>query len=325
MTVKITSDISVTDIPALQYNDYSIYRKKVAPIISSNEYKRWILTDGVKAVVARSNKEIIGQMWAHPIKIFQNGVLLKQRFFWVHNIKVHPSWQNKGIFRQIEEYYRKKLLSEEVHRFFLIESKNTRMRLLANKLKLFPGVNVSGAVLFRYFTFPRIKKPKPLEIVKSHTIPKLLRYHVKKHKKYWVPHFSWDTSPEWFSFYFRKQLICILQVSRPIHPTQGRFIHKFPILLKTLQIRYLSIPFDEREVQPSITRSIFTTLFHTYPQINTLVFTLSPSLLSQFLGFPKFLFFLRKFILYSTTNDPDLIQNNLDFHSSFILLNDDKG
>jgi hypothetical protein len=324
MTLKITSNISVTDIPTLLKNDFSIYRDKIAPIISSSDYKRWILTEGVYAVVARNNEEILGQMWAHPLEIYQNNELIKKRFFWIHNIKIHPAWQNKQIFRQIMDHYRKKIFSENDDRLFLISSNNTRMRFLARKLKLFPVANVSGVILLRFLASPRKIKSSPLEIVKSHTVPKFWKNHVSKRKNYWIPQFSWDDSPEWFSVYFRNQLICMFQVTRPIHPTQGRFISKFPILLHTLQIRYLSIPSDVLKLHPSITRSIFSNLFQIFPHINALVFSVNPIILSQLLHLPRFFFLSRNYILYSTTKDPDLIHKNLDFNSSYTQLNHDK-
>ncbi|MFX0125659.1 MAG: GNAT family N-acetyltransferase [Candidatus Hodarchaeota archaeon] len=323
MSIKITSNISVADIPSLLQNDYSIYREKIAPIISSSEYTRWVLTEGVQAVVARDNKEIIGQMWAHPIEIYQNYELIKKRFFWIHNIKIHPNWQNKGIFKQIVDFYLTKVFSENDHCLFLINTSNKRMRFLARKLKLFPVLNVSGVILFRYFVSLGTTKFPPLKIVKSHIAPKFWLNHALKHKKFWIPHFSWDTSPEWVSFYFRNQPICTFQITRPIHQTQGRFIHKFPILFHSLQIRYFSILPDILKLHPSITRSIFTSMFHAFPQIDTLVFTLNPRILSKLLHIPRFAFPSRKFILFSTIKDSELIQNNLDFHPSFILLDNE--
>ena len=83
MTINVSTEISVTDIPFLLQNDFSIYKKQIAPIISRKQYKQWILTKGVFAVIARNNNEIIGQMWAHPLQIYQNSVPIKNHFFWI--------------------------------------------------------------------------------------------------------------------------------------------------------------------------------------------------------------------------------------------------
>jgi len=289
MTVKISSNISIEDIPSLLQNDYSLYRNRIAPVISSNQYKQWLSTKGVHTVVARKNKEIIGQLWAHPLEIFRNNEPINLPFFWVHNIKVDPAWQNKGIYKQIAAHFKKECVSNEAQNLFLINAKNTKMQNIARKTELYPILSVSATILFRYFFFPRTKQAIPLKIIKSHSPPKFWKNFVFKEQKYWVPRLSWDNYPVWFSFYFRNRLMCILQVTQPIHPVQGRKINKFPLLLHTGQIRYFSIFNHLLKVHPSIARSIFTSIFRILPQTNVLISTLNPVFLPKLLSFPRLL------------------------------------
>jgi hypothetical protein len=320
MSINVSSDISVTDIPLFLQNDFAIYKKQIAPIISPKQYKQWISTKGACAVVARNNNEIIGQMWAHPLQIYQNSVPINNQFYWMHNIKVHPAWQNRGIYKEIENYYYRNVHSEEDQQFYLINAKNIRMRHLAGKSKLSPVMNVSGAILFRYLFHPRIRKSTLLRITKSFSPPEVWQNLISSQKMFWVPRFSWDNSPVWFSFYFRNQLICVLQVIQPIHPVQGRFISNIPIIFYTTQIRYLSLSPDFLKLSPSIPQSIFTSLFHLFPHINGFIFTLNPVRLAKLLRFPRFLIPSYDFILYSTIKNPEILVNNLDFRQSFLLL-----
>lgn len=323
MTIIISSDISEKDIPFLMQNDYSIYSKKIAPIISSTDYKQWLQTEEVHAVVARDNKEIIGQMWAHPIKLYQNNELTDSQFFWIHNIKIHPAWQNKGIYKEMADYYNEKLFSKDIQPLYLVNSTNTRMRHLAGKSKVFPVLNVFGVILFRYIFFPRTKKITSLKLLKSHNPPESWVDFVLKSNKYWIPRFSWDNLPKWFSFYFKNQLVCVLQVTQPIHPVQGRLINKFAITLQTAQIRYFLLSNNFLKSRPQIIRSILATLFRLYPQVNAFICTLNPAELSKLLHLPRFLIPTQNFILYSTTKNPELISNNLDFQEKANVLNFD--
>ncbi|MFX1507716.1 MAG: GNAT family N-acetyltransferase [Promethearchaeota archaeon] len=318
MTINISSEISITDIPNLLRIDHSIYSEKISAIISSNEYKRWISTKGVHTVVARNKNEIIGQLWAHPVRIHQSNTLIRKRFYWIHNIKVHPTWQYKGIFKQIMDHFFENIISEN-DSLLLINRNNQRMRFLAEKMHLHPITSISGVIFSRYFVFRR-SIDYSLNIVKSHRIPKFWLNHVVKHKKFWIPHFSWDISPVWFSFYFKNQLICIFQVTKPIHPIQGRYINKFPIILHTRQVRYLSFPSEGLKVHHSIFRRLFSVLFSTFSRINALVFTLDPINLSRILHLPRFILPSQSFVLYSTSKDSNVIRNQLDFVSQVILL-----
>ncbi|MFX1286483.1 MAG: GNAT family N-acetyltransferase [Promethearchaeota archaeon] len=318
MTFKISSNISIEDIPSLLQNDYSLYQNRIAPIISSNQYKQWLSTKGVHTVVARKDKKIIGQLWAHPLEIFRNNEPINLPFFWVHNIKVDPAWQNKGIYKQMAAYFQKECVSNKAQNLFLINATNTKMLNNARKTELYPVLSVSTTILFRYFFFTRTKQCILMKIIKSRFPPKFWMDFVFKEQKYWVPQLSWDNRPVWFSFYFRNRLMCILQVTQPIHLVQGRKINKFSVLLRTGQIRYFSIFNHLLKVHPSIVRSIFTSIFRILPQTNVLISTLNPVYLAKLLSFPRLLIPSQKFILYSNNKDPKLIQMNLDFQTSFI-------
>ncbi len=324
MTIDISSVISVTDIPLLLHNDFAIYKKQIAPIISGKQYKQWIVTKDVTAVIARNNDEIIGQMWIHPLRLYQNSVPIKNQFFWIHNIKVIPTWQNRGVYKEIEDYYQTNIHSEQDDQLYLIRANNFRMRHLARRAKLLPVLNVYGVILLRYFFSSRITKRIPLNITHSLEPPKVWKNLVFNQKTYWVPRFSWDNSPVWFSFYFKNNLICVLQVTKPIHPVQGRFIGNFPIMLFTAQIRYISLSSDFLKLSPSIPRFIFTILFRFFPHVNGFIFTINPVRLAKLLRFPRFLIPSHDFILYSTTKNPEIIVNNLDFKPSFLQLFSEK-
>lgn len=322
--MEVSSNISVEDIPFLLQNDYSIYRKQIAPIISSNEYKQWLLTEGVHTVVVRKNSEIIGQMWAHPLELYYNNEPINKQFYWIHNIKIHPDWQSKGIYRQIADYCNEQIFSKNVQRLLLVNTSNNRMRHLAIKSNFFPVLSIFGVILFRYFFSPRTTKTIPLKIFKSYAPPESWIDLVLQGKGYWIPRFSWDNSPKWYSFYFNNKLVCVLQVTWPIHRTQGISISKFSIILHTAQIRYFSFSNHFLKLQPSIIRSIFTTLFRIYPRINALICTLNPGILARLLKFPRVLIPSQTFILYSTTGNMELINNNFEFRNSGIILNQGK-
>ncbi|MFX0052258.1 MAG: GNAT family N-acetyltransferase [Candidatus Hermodarchaeota archaeon] len=320
MTVKISSHLSNADIPLLIQNDYSINQKQISPVISEKEYKQWLSTDGVHTVVARTYQEIIGQSWAHPLQPFQNDKPIDKPAFWIHNIKVHPNWQNRGIYQRITEFYNKRIFSQDENRFFLVKTTNNRMRYLAKKTKYIPISKVSIVFLFRYLFSLGQKRQVPLRILRSSKPPEPWTDFVFQKERFWIPQYSWDNSPDWFYFYINHKLICVLQIIRPIHPTQGRSLGKFSILLHTTQIRYFSLHPDVLKLKSPTVRSIFATIFRLFPRINILICTLNVQLLSELLKFPKSFFPRNEFILYSSTKNPNLLYNNLDFQSSFIPL-----
>lgn len=321
MTIEVSSRISIADIPFLIQNDYSINQKQIAPVISGKEYKQWLLTNGVRTVVTRNNQKIIGQSWAHPLQLYQNDKPINERIFWIHNIKVNPTWQNKGIYQEIAEYYRKRIFTEDVERLFLVKTTNNRMRYLANKTKFFPILQISTMFLFRYLFTLSPRKQVPLKISKSIKPPESWTDFVFQNERYWIPRYSWDDSPDWFCFYINQKLICVLQVTRPIHPIQGRFLGKFSLLLHTTQIRYFSLHPNVLKFNPTIVRSIFAAIFRIFPQINVLICTLNAKLLAELLKFPRLFLPRNDFILYSSSKDSYLFQNTLDFQTSFLCLN----
>jgi hypothetical protein len=321
VTIKLKSEISISDIPFLRQNDNSICKTKIAPIISNSEYRQWISTQGVRVVTARNKEEIIGQAWAHPLKLFQNNEPIKEQFFWIHNIKVHPKWQNKGVYRQISDCFDQTIFSRDVQRLLLVNVSNTRMRHLAIKSKFYPIMKIPGIILFRYYFSSKIFRRNPLKIVKSQVPPEFWKLSVLKQNKYWIPQFSWDDSPEWFSFYIKDKLICILQITQPIHPTQGRSMSKLTVKVHTTQIRYLSFTPSFSKLHPSVIRSIFVTLFSFFPNINAFILILNPTIMLRLMRIPRVLISSRAFILYSTTKDPELVNNNLDFQDSLLTLN----
>ena len=320
MTIKISSEISFSDISLLLQNDKSIYRVKTAPILTHSEYRQWISTQGVHVVTAKYKEEIIGQTWAHPLKLYQNNDPIDELFFWIHNIKVHPKWQNKGVYRRITEYYDRHIFSRNIHRLLLVNASNTRMKYLASKANFFPIRYVSGNILFRYYLSSKLFRKIDLKIVRTQNPPKFWKISVFKKNKYWTPKFSWDKSPEWFSFYFEDELICVLQIIQPVHPVQGRSIGKFTFKIHTAQVRYLSFTPSFTNLRPSIVRSIFVSLFRLYPKINALILTLNTTTLTKLLCIPKVFVLSPTFILYSTTKKPELIKENLDFHTSTLKI-----
>ncbi|MFX0185340.1 MAG: GNAT family N-acetyltransferase, partial [Candidatus Hodarchaeota archaeon] len=206
MTVKVSSHISSADIPLLIQNDYSINQKQISPVISEKEYKQWLLTNGVHAVVARTNQKIIGQCWAHPVQLFQNDKPINKPAFWIHNIKVHPHWQNKGIYQRISDYYNKRIFAENENRFILVRTTNNRMRYLARKTGFFPISQVSTVFLFRYLFSIGQKEQVPLRMLKSSKPTESWTDFVFQQERYWIPRYSWDNSPDWFYFYVNHKL-----------------------------------------------------------------------------------------------------------------------
>ncbi|MFX0174032.1 MAG: GNAT family N-acetyltransferase [Candidatus Hodarchaeota archaeon] len=320
MIVKVSSHISNLDIPYLMQNDYSINQKQISPVISEEEYKQWLLTDGVNTVIARTNQKIIGQSWAHPLQLFQNDKPIDKPVFWIHNVKVHPNWQNRGIYQKIAEFYSKRIFSQDENRFILVRTTNNRMRYLAKKTGFFPISKVSIVFIFRYLFLLDQRRQVPLRILRSRKPPESWIDSVFQHERVWIPQYSWDNSPDWFYVYVNQRLICVLQIIRPIHPIQGRSLGKFTIRLHTTQLRYFSLYPDVLKLKSPIVRSLFANIFHLFPQINLLICTLNVKLLTELLKFPKSFFPRNEFILYSSTKDPNLLGNILDYQSSFIPL-----
>jgi hypothetical protein len=321
VTIKISSEISFSDIPLLRQNDKSIYRRKIAPFITNSDYKQWITTQGVNVVTARYKEEIIGQLWVHPLKLYKNNEPINNHLYWVHNIKIHPKWQNKGVYRKITHYYEQNIFSRDDQRLLLVNASNARMRYLASKTHFFPIMLVPGSILFRYYFSSKITKNFPLRVVNSQVPPEFWKLSILKQHKYWIPRFSWDKSPEWFSFYFEDELICVLQIIRPVHPVQGRSISKFTIKLHTRQVRYFSLTPSFLQLQPSLVRSIFNRLFSFFPKVNAFILTMNPKTLTRLLHIPGIFILSPTFILYSTIKDPELINENLDFQASVLILN----
>jgi hypothetical protein len=303
--------------------DDSICRKTFASIVSPRQYSQWLSTGGVHAIAARDSDTIIGQRWAHPLGLYDRNVPVSDSLYWIHNTKVLPTWQNKGVYQQMVGYFDEAFLDSDDTCLFLVSVKNSKMRYLATKMGFSPRLAVCFTVIPRYLFNPKFNRIIRLCVVRSSSPPGPWMNTAFSNRIHWIPRFSWDPSPEWFSFHNGNQLLATFQLAQPVHPVQGRHICAFKVQLYTAQLRYLSCMVDRLKNSPSLVKSIFYTLFKMFPRLHAVVTPVSSSLLAKFLHVPEIFLRSEDYILYSNGTDRSdrwLPGNNLEFFEGIIPL-----
>ncbi|MFX0095815.1 MAG: hypothetical protein ACFFBD_29015 [Candidatus Hodarchaeota archaeon] len=317
MVTRISSQVSISDIPLLMRLDRSVYQKSFAPIVSALQYKEWISTEGTWVTLARSDQQIIGQRWMHPVQIYHNQRPLNKKIYWIHNTKVHPMWQNKGIYQKLVDFDHKASNPKNNQYLNLLSTTNHKMRYLIKKVGFIPLLNPQITVLFRNLFICWSTKKVPLQVKKSKSPPQSWLDNMFEQEIYWIPKFSWDPSPYWFSFYFKDKLVCVLQMTYPIHPVYGRVIKSINFSLRMVLIRYLSLCTIDN-FPSSLFRSVFHLLFQIYSKINIILLFMLPQVLVKKLQLPSFLLPTRNFTLYSTKSDQNLLNDDLGFQMDII-------
>ncbi len=185
---------------------------------SSSVYTSWIQDEEVRGIIARKKNRIIAQRWFHPFEFSEDLKEKTTRAYWIHNTKIHPKYQNRGIYRALADFSSKHLELDEYPLVSQISASNKRMQHVAKR----HGFEKKGRLSLNVLIFlKRRLVDKRLSIRKNP--PKIEEFSTIRIGKWHVQNLPGETNVRWFrKDCDNKSREIWLRLSSPIHPIQGR-------------------------------------------------------------------------------------------------------
>ncbi len=255
MNSSITHEIEIKDIGGLQKLDLAVSRTTVTALPSVSTYESWIRDKEVIGVLMRHHGRIIAQRWFQPFDFLEIQDKQLKKAYWLHNTKVHPKYQNRGIYQSMANYCSHFLGIDNYNLVSQIEENNKRMQYIATKsgFKRIAFLRLS-VVIFRRRLFVRKEKL----LFKNET--EEMRRTIMQIGNWSLQSLPGETQAKWFSKRIEEEKGEIrIRISSPIHSIQGRGIGPITIR-KSLMFVHFNIEGDEEKgwsARRVITKSMF--------------------------------------------------------------------
>ncbi len=133
MNSNIAQLVRIEDIKELQHLDLAVSRTTLTPMPSSSTYETWIQDKEIKGVIIRKKRNLIAQRWFQPFEFFEEGKKKPTKAYWIHNTKIHPKCQNRGLYQRLADFCFNHLELNDYPLVSQISVRNKRMLHIAKR------------------------------------------------------------------------------------------------------------------------------------------------------------------------------------------------